>query len=80
MKTKAVDPRTKPQFAFWQTDPDDPGASFWMLFEALEDAVSEGGDGVDIYRLVPNKIGRFKRAVSLVRVRASKKAKKRKHT
>lgn len=50
------------QYCYWNT-------------EHGEDAVSEGGDGIEIYEVTPKFLGSFKRKVSLVKSNAKGKKK-----
>lgn len=64
------------QYCYWNTEHGEDGDDgFWMLFDRLEDAVSEGGDGIEIYEVTPKFLGSFKRKVSLVKSNAKGKKK-----
>ncbi len=58
------------QFAYWHTEPE---GGYWCLFDTLEDAVNEGGEGTEIYALEPTRLGAFKRKVELVKIKTRKR-------
>lgn len=66
----------KIQYGVWEVDSSDSDASYWMLYDSLEDAVSEKGDGTQVYKAEFKPLGVYKREVSLVKVPKSKGAKK----
>lgn len=67
----------KPQYAYWEIDEAEPKLGYWMLFDSLEDAVSTKEDsGVEIFKLTPTYLGKFKRSVEVVRVPKNKHKKK----
>lgn len=67
--------KTKPmtQFAVWTTEQVDAEASYWMLYDTLEDAVSDNGDGTEVYKFEATLVGTFRRAVKIERVRQLKR-------
>jgi hypothetical protein len=53
----------------------DGDVGYWSLYETVEDAVSDQGDGTEVYRAEFKPIGRFKRAVKIQRIKKRKKKK-----
>lgn len=65
----------KKVFMVWEGD--DSQEKYWNQYETLEDAVSDKGDGVDVYVAEPRFLGRYKRSVNVLKVpRGKKKLKK----
>ena len=64
------------QYGVWVTDPHDAEATYWNLYDSLEDAVSDHGDGTTVHRLEATLVGTFKRAVKVERVRTVKRKKR----
>jgi hypothetical protein len=61
------------QFGYWnQEDSELPQDGFWMIFNTIEDAVSEGGDGVEIFAIKATSLGMFERKVSIVNKKTKK--------
>lgn len=56
------------QFGVLQSDEN------WRLFDSLEEAVKEEGDGVEVFKFEPISLGKFRRAV--VPVKEKDKVKK----
>lgn len=70
--------KEKKQFLVWSEEgADEPGDGWWQMYDSLEDAVSENGDGTEVWTMLPTKLGTYKREVSMVKVRKKIKAKKR---
>jgi hypothetical protein len=66
------------QYGVWETDANDADGSYWMLYDTLEDAVSENGDGTVVYKLEAHLVGTFKRSVVVQRIPKRKSKAKRK--
>lgn len=66
----------KKMYLIKMTDDNDPDNRYWNQFETLEDAVSEGGDGTEVYYAEPKLLGKFKRKAEIVKIKSRKKRKK----
>ena len=62
------------QYGVWVKE-QNPDESYWMLYDSLEDAVSENGDGTEVFLLVAKKLGKYERKVSIIQTK-EKRAKK----
>jgi len=60
------------QYMLWMEEGADD-ASYWQMYDSLEDAVSEGGDGCHVYLCEPKYIGRYKRKAEIVKIKRLKK-------
>lgn len=52
---------------------DDGG--YWLMYDTLEDAVSDNGK-TDVYRLTAKRLGQYRRAIKMVKIKKRKIAKK----
>jgi hypothetical protein len=75
MKKMFVPKRMK-QYAIWSADTNDHDAGYWNLFDSIEDAVSEGGDGTEVFVIEPRRLGKFKRKVEMVKIPQRKRKSK----
>lgn len=65
--------KTKLYF-IWEEDPNDEQAGgYWCSFQSLEDAVSQGGDGVEVFTAELRRLGRFRRKAEIVKIKSRKK-------
>lgn len=60
------------QYAVWESDNHED--SYWLYYDSIEDAVSQQGDGCDVYVFEGKLVGKFKRKVEMVKMK--RKAKK----
>lgn len=65
----------KLQYGIWKCENKDKESQYWLLFDSIEDAVSSEGDGSVVYKLEASYVGRFRRAVTLEKVKKHKKKK-----
>jgi hypothetical protein len=63
------------QYGVWEVDSGADPMGYWMLYDTVEDAVSDKGDGTRVYKLEAKSIGQFKRAVTLEKVKRPKRKK-----
>ena len=68
-------PRPESFYLVWNTSDNDPALHYWEIFETIDDAVSTHGDGVEVFRAVPKRLGKYKRKVLCTRIKARKKRK-----
>ena len=62
------------QYGYWETETSgDEESGYWMMFDTLEDAVSSGGDGIQVYRLDATSLGKYRRRVELEKVKKKKR-------
>lgn len=61
---------TYKQYGFWHTEDE---CSYWMFFDTLVDAVSDAGQGVQIYEFTGKPIGTY--SIKTVLVKSKKKGK-----
>lgn len=61
---------TVKQYAVWQKNEQEP---YWNYYDTLEDAVSENGDGCEVFVFEGRLLGKFKRKVELVKIKRRKK-------
>lgn len=71
MKTK--DPKFRKMYLVWEENEGEGGSGFWGQYDTLEDAVSDKGDGCEVFTAEPTRLGTFRRSVEIVRVPARKK-------
>lgn len=62
-------------YLVWQEDPNDETTRYWNQYATLEDAVSENGDGCEVYLAEPKFIGRFKSKAEIVKIKRRKRRK-----
>jgi hypothetical protein len=60
------------QYAAVQRDDD---LVYWAMYDTVQDAVGAHGDGTQVYRAEFKPIGRYKRAVKILRIKTRKKKK-----
>lgn len=66
--------KSKRLYFTWNEESADPDEHYWQQWDSLEDAVSEYGNiGVEVFTAELRSIGKFKRAVVNVRMKAKKK-------
>ncbi len=71
----------KVQYGVWVEDgTDEDPCNYWILFDSIEDAVSDQGDGVEVYRLDAVYAGTFKRSVKMQKIKKKGKRKNAKTT
>lgn len=63
-KPQAVKPQEKIFYGVWIE-----GESYWNQYESIADAVSDIGDGAFVYEMTPRPLGKYKREVSLVKLK-----------
>lgn len=58
----------------------EPGSTdetgYYDQYASIEDAVSDHGDGTEVFAAEPHLIGRFRRKVAVMKIKARKKIKK----
>lgn len=62
---------TTTQYGIWKKEQD--GSEFWLFFDSVEDAVSAEGDGTEVYKFEGKFLGRFKRSVTLQKIKKRKR-------
>jgi hypothetical protein len=65
----------KVQYAVWDEEGSEEDGGYWLLYDTLEDAVSSHSDliSVEVFRMEAKSIGRYKKAVKMVRLKKRKK-------
>lgn len=48
---------------------DDSDGNYWQQFKSLEDAVSECGDGCEVWCAIPYLLGKFKCKAEIVKIK-----------
>jgi hypothetical protein len=65
-------------FFVWDDSSSNEIDHFWMHYDSLEDAVSDRGDGCEVFTAELKRLGHFKRKAEIVKIKARKKVKARK--
>lgn len=65
--TKIEAEKKKQIFMVWQRE-EEHGCSYWNQYPTLEDAVSENGDGTEVWVAEPRRLGSYRRSVEIQRI------------
>lgn len=69
---KKINEKEQPLYLVWYVEPNEPEIKYFTQYNSIEDAVSEHGDGCEVYVAYPKRLGKFKRKVEMIKIKARK--------